>query len=108
MFTDIVDYSKMVQRDQSLTLVLVEEHNKIIRGNIENLSGKIIKLTGDGFMAEFDSSTSAVTAAIAIQKDLSLRNETQPDKRQITIRIGIHTGDVIREGVEPSVSMTPR
>ena len=98
MFTDIVDYSKMVQRDQSLTLVLVEEHNKIIRGNIENLSGKIIKFTGDGFMAEFDSSTSAVTAAIAIQKDLSLRNETQPDKRQITIRIGIHTGDVIREG----------
>jgi tetratricopeptide (TPR) repeat protein len=98
MFTDIVGYSKMVQRDQSLTLVLVEEHNKIIRGNIENLSGKIIKFTGDGFMAEFDSSTSAVTAAIAIQKDLSLRNETEPDKRQITIRIGIHTGDVIREG----------
>ncbi len=98
MFTDIVDYSKMVQRDQSLTLVLVEEHNKIIRGNIEKSFGKIIKFTGDGFMAVFDSSTSAVTAAIAIQKDLSLRNETESDKHQITIRIGIHTGDVIREG----------
>ena len=56
MFTDIVDYSKMVQRDQSLTLVLVEEHNKIIRGNIEKSFGKIIKFTGDGFMAVFDSS----------------------------------------------------
>ena len=95
MFTDIVDYSKMVQKDQSLTLELVEEHNQIIKGNIENFSGNIIKFTGDGFMAEFDSSISAVAAAIAIQKELSLRNETQPDKRQITIRIGIHTGDVI-------------
>ena len=98
MFTDIVDYSKMVQIDQTLTLELVEEHNEIIKGNIENSSGNVIKFTGDGFMAEFDSSTSAVTAAIAIQKDLSLRNETESDKRQITIRIGIHTGDVIREG----------
>ena len=98
MFTDIVDYSKMVQRDQALALELVEEHNQIIKGNIGKYPGKIIKFTGDGFMAEFDSSASAVTAAIAIQKDLSLRNETQPDKRQITIRIGIHTGDVIREG----------
>ena len=98
MFTDIVDYSKMVQRDQALTLGLVEEHNQIIKGNIEKYPGKIIKFTGDGFMAEFDSSTSAVTAAIAIQKDLSLRNETRSDKHQITIRIGIHTGDVIREG----------
>ena len=89
MFTDIVDYSKMVQKDQSLTLELVEEHNQIIKGNIENFSGNIIKFTGDGFMAEFDSSTSAVTAAIAIQKDLSLRNETRSDKHQITIRIGM-------------------
>ena len=66
MFTDIVDYSKMVQRDQALALELVEEHNQIIKGNIENLSGKIIKFTGDGFMAEFDSSTSAVTAPLLI------------------------------------------
>ena len=47
MFTDIVDYSKMVQRDQALTLQLVEEHNQIIKGKIENFSGKIIKFTGD-------------------------------------------------------------
>tara|TARA_B100000315_G_C14576201_1_gene588027 strand:- start:769 stop:3078 length:2310 start_codon:yes stop_codon:yes gene_type:complete len=98
MFTDIVGYSKMVQVDQALTLEIVEQHNQIIRGNIEKSSGNIIKFTGDGFMAEFDSSTSAVTTAIAIQKDLSLRNETESDKHQITIRIGIHTGDVIREG----------
>ena len=51
MFTDIVGYSKMVQRDQALTLQLVEEHNQIIKGNIENSSGNIIKFTGDGFMA---------------------------------------------------------
>ena len=42
MFTDIVDYSKMVQRDQALTLQLVEEHNQIIKGNIENSSPNYI------------------------------------------------------------------
>ena len=31
-FTDIVDYSKMVQKDQALILQLVEEHNQIIKG----------------------------------------------------------------------------
>ena len=31
-FTDIVDYSKMVQKDQALTLQPVEEHNQIIKG----------------------------------------------------------------------------
>ena len=31
-FTDIVDYSKMVQKDQALTLQVVEEHNQIIKG----------------------------------------------------------------------------
>jgi len=98
MFTDIVGYSQMVQKDQTLTLELVEQHNEIIKVNIQKFSGKIIKFTGDGFLAEFDSSTSAVMAAIQIQKDLALRNETESDKRQISIRIGIHTGDVIREG----------
>ena len=98
MFTDIVGYSQMVQKDQTLTLELVEQHNEIIKVNIQKSSGKVIKFTGDGFLAEFDSSTSAVMAAIQIQKDLALRNETESDKRQISIRIGIHTGDVIREG----------
>ena len=98
MFTDIVNYSKMVQSDQVLTLKLVEEHNSIIKNTIKDHHGDIIKFTGDGYLIEFDSSTSAVKAAISMQNELSQRNETQPSNHQLNIRIGIHTGDVYKEG----------
>jgi len=70
MFTDIVDYSKMVQSNQVSTLKLVEEHNNIIN-TIKDHHGGIIKFTGDGYLIEFDSSTSAVKAAISMQYELS-------------------------------------
>ena len=97
MFTDIVGYSKKIQKDQALTLAALEDHNKIVQKNIESHQGRVVKFTGDGYMAEFASSTTSVKSAIDIQLALKKRNEIEPENRKITIRIGIHTGDVVRE-----------
>ena len=53
MFTDIVGYSKKIQKDQALTLAALEDHNKIVQKNIESHQGRVVKFTGDGYMAEF-------------------------------------------------------
>ena len=45
----------MVQKDQELTLQLVQKHNQIIKGNIENFSGNIIKFTDDDFRVYKDA-----------------------------------------------------
>ena len=68
MFTDIVGYSRMVARDESHALGLLEEHNIIIRQAIEKYDGKIIKFIGDSVFSEFDSSNNCAQSAIHIQK----------------------------------------
>ena len=79
MFTDIVGYSKKIQKDQALTLAALEDHNKIVQKNIESHQGRVVKFTGDGYMAEFASSTTSVKSAIDIQLALKKRNEIEPE-----------------------------
>ena len=98
MFTDIVGYSALTQRDEALALDLLSEHNQLIRGVLAAHQGREIKTVGDAFLVEFDSALEAVRCAMRIQRDLSQRNaghEVEP----INVRVGIHLGDVVyREG----------
>ena len=55
MFTDIVGYSKMVEKKETQALQLLEEHNQILTLIIEKNNGKIIKHIGDSIFAEFNS-----------------------------------------------------
>src|SRR5262249_22807503 len=95
MFTDMVGYSALAQRDEALALELLEEHRRLVRGLLPQHSGREVKTTGDGFLLEFPSALAAVQGAVEIQNALHDRNETSPAERQIRIRIGIHVGDVV-------------
>lgn len=94
MFTDIVGYSAITQRNESLALALLDEHNRILRAVIEQHRGVVIKTVGDAFLAEFPSALYAVNAAIQVQERLHLRNAEQSGEA-IRVRIGIHLGDVV-------------
>ena len=98
MFTDMVGYSALSQRDEALALELLEEHRGILRGFFPNHQGTEIKTTGDGFLVEFASALAAVRCAVEIQRAMAERNQAQPAERQVRIRIGIHLGDVVRSG----------
>jgi len=99
MFTDMVGYSALAQRDEALSLELLEEHRRIVRGLLSKHSGREVKTTGDGFLLEFSSALAAVQAAMDIQNALHERNLASPADRQMLIRIGIHVGDVVmRDG----------
>jgi adenylate cyclase len=99
MFTDMVGYSALSQRNEALALELLEEHRRVVRGLLPRHSGREVKTTGDGFLLEFPSALAAVQGAVEIQNALHERNQISPPERQLRIRIGIHVGDVVmRDG----------
>ena len=103
MFTDMVGYSALTQRDEALALDLLSEHNQLIRGVLAAHLGREIKTVGDAFLVEFDSALEAVRCAIKIQGDIAARNAAvnteSTSTEPISIRVGIHLGDVVyREG----------
>ena len=95
MFTDIAGYSRMVARDESHALKLLDEHNNIIKKSIEGHDGHIIKLIGDSVFAEFDSPISCAQSAINIQSRFDKRNLLCRKIDRILVRIGLHYGKVV-------------
>jgi TolB-like protein/Tfp pilus assembly protein PilF len=99
MFTDMVGYSALSQRDEALALELLEEHRRVVRDILPRHGGREVKTTGDGFLIEFSSALAAVQCAVTVQEALHRRNQDPPPERQVRIRIGIHVGDVVlRDG----------
>src|SRR5947209_134660 len=98
MFTDMVGYSALSQRDDKLALELLEEHREILRKIFPEFNGTEIKTIGDAFLVEFNSALEAAQCAIEIQRSLAKRNADAPAERQIQLKIGIHIGDVVHRG----------
>jgi class 3 adenylate cyclase len=87
LFTDIVDSTRLLETlgDEKWRRLLAR-HNDLVRERIAESGGDVIKQTGDGFFASFDSAKAAIEAAIAIQRALAAEI-VAPD-----VRIGAHTG----------------
>src|SRR5205823_2109278 len=98
MFTDMVGYSALSQRDSKLAVELLEEHRALLREIFPRFNGTEIKTIGDAFLVEFNSALEAAQCAIAIQRALAKRDADAPAERQIQVRIGIHIGDVVHRG----------
>jgi len=95
MFTDIVGYSALTQRNEALALELLDEHRNIVRPFFTKHDGREIKTAGDSFFTEFNSAVQATICAIEIQEALHVRNKEVPHDRHVLIRIGLHIGDVV-------------
>ena len=94
---DIAGYSRLMGMDEEGTHARVRRHQReIIKPTIAEHHGKLIKYTGDGFLAMFDSPVEAVRA-IVIQHSMLVRNAGTPHDQRILYRIGVHLGDVIVE-----------
>ena len=114
MYTDVVGYSKLTGDDQEVALLILEEHNQILKECTNKYSGNIVKLTGDGLCALFDEPVNGIKCAVDIQIALDSRNQLNTKERQIQIRIGLHYGayehkdsDVFGDGVNIAKSIEP-
>jgi len=98
MFTDMVGYSALAQRDDKVALELLEEHRRLLREIFPRFHGTEIKTIGDAFLVEFGSALEAAQCAIEIQRTLAKRNHDVTSNRRVELKIGIHIGDVMHRG----------
>jgi TolB-like protein len=97
MFTDMVGYTALAQRDEFLSLSLLDENRKVLRPTFVAHNGKVIKTIGDAFLVEFSSALDAVRCAYDIQRKSREINISSPREKRFALRIGIHLGDVIED-----------
>lgn len=100
MFTDMVGFTTLTQRNEALALEMLEEQRSLIRSYLEKYNGREVDAIGDGFLVEFASSLDAVNCAVDIQSALKHKNTQRSEEERIWIRIGIHLGDIIRRGTK--------
>jgi formylglycine-generating enzyme required for sulfatase activity/class 3 adenylate cyclase len=95
---DIAGYSRLMELDEEGTHSRVKRIQRdLIDPSIAEHYGRLVKTTGDGFIAVFDSPLEAVRCAIVIQQNMTGRNTSQPRDLWIEYRIGVNLGDVIIE-----------
>ena len=93
MYTDIAGFSRMMERDEAGTLVLLKYHNDLIAGIVERHHGTIIKTIGDALLIDFKNTVEALQSAMETQDKLFEHNKENPDL-PLLVRIGVHLGDI--------------
>jgi class 3 adenylate cyclase len=95
---DVAGYSRLMGADEDGTHERLKAHlSELVNPKIAEHRGRIVKNTGDGFLAEFQSVVAAVRCAVEVQRWVAERNEGTPPEKRIEFRIGINLGDVIAE-----------
>jgi len=95
MYTDMVGYTALGQRNETLSLALVEEQRKLIRPILARHDGREVKTMGDAFLVEFPNATDSIRCAYDIQRAIREFNLALVSDKRIHLRIGIHLGEVV-------------
>jgi len=92
---DVAGYTRLMRADEEGTInTWWSYRHDIVDPIIKEYSGRIVKLTGDGFLAEFISATNAVLAAYAIQKSIEPRVKDMAEEKRMRFRMGVNLGDI--------------
>lgn len=91
LFTDIVDSTQQASRlGDVIWRQMLDDHDRISTETVASNGGRLVKFTGDGLLAVFDSPSRAVRCAIELGRKLATVGTS--------IRAGVHTGEVERRG----------
>ena len=84
LISDVVGYTKLMESDTEGTVkAWSEARDGVIEPVILGASGRIVKFTGDGFLAEFNNVQAALESAVEIQSRL----QTAPIKFRMAITL---------------------
>ena len=90
LFTDIVGYTAMMQKNEQDALAVTRHYIATLKRSAETFHGKILNDYGDGSLCSFPSATEAVKAAVYMQQQLQ-------EHPKVPLRIGIHVGELFFE-----------
>ena len=95
---DVAGYSRLIGADEPGTLQAFKTiKTELIDPKIAAHHGRLVKTTGDGFLAEFSSVVDALHCATEVQAQMAERNATVSTDKRIDFRIGINVGDIVVE-----------
>ena len=98
LLADVAGYSRLMQVDEQGTHDrLMASRRELVEPRIQEHYGRIVKYTGDGFLAEFPSVIEAVLCAVEVQCGVHHRNKAVAEPERLRFRIGINLSDVIAE-----------
>jgi class 3 adenylate cyclase/tetratricopeptide (TPR) repeat protein len=93
-FADVVGYSRLMSENEGDAVAVIRLLQSVCREIVPAGGGRVIKFLGDGALAEFPSTDSAVRAAVAVQQAFAERSEAARHGAR-DLRIGVHVGDVV-------------
>ena len=95
---DVAGYTRLMEADEETTLEnWWSARNEVIDPSIDEHGGRIVKHTGDGFLAEFSTATEAVRCAVAMQNALLIRHSGTPEDKRFAFRMGINLGEIVAD-----------
>jgi adenylate cyclase len=96
---DVVGYTRLMEADEAGTHARLKARFKaLVEPKIAEHGGRIVKLMGDGLLAEFGSAVDAVNWSVEIQAEVAELSAEEPDEQRIEYRIGVNIGEVIVDG----------
>jgi class 3 adenylate cyclase len=96
LMADMAGYSRLVGADEHGTLIQWRAHwDELIAPAIQSHSGRVVRVNGDGILAEFGSIVNATCCAFALQRGMAQRNAEISCEKRMQFRIGLNVGDVI-------------
>ena len=96
LITDMKSFSSMTEEDGSVaTAKAIQRHRDLLIPIIASKGGSGKSTGGDGLVAAFDSAAPALAAAAAMQAALAEHNAAHPGEREIWVRMGLATGEVV-------------
>lgn len=99
-FADIVGYTRLSARDEDAAFEVVHELQALAEEAVATHSGRVVKHLGDAVLAVFDSTNSAVEAALYLQE--SFRGSESASAHEVALRVGVHAGE-IREDTDGDI-----
>ena len=95
---DVKGYSRLMRDDEDETIRTITAYRTAIAKLVEQYRGRVVDSPGDNILSEFGSGVDAVNCAVEVQRELAERNAELPENRRMVFRIGVNSGDVIKEG----------
>ncbi len=97
LVADVAGFSALAGRDEEHAIRALKGHVSALDPVVGQHRGRIVKSTGDGFLAEFPSVVDAVACTDLMQRQMAERNRDEPDNRRLDFRMGVHVGDIVED-----------
>jgi adenylate cyclase len=95
---DVAGYCRLMEAYEELAhAALMRLRSEVLDPGIAAHRGRLVKNTGDGFLAMFDSAHNAARCALCLQATVASRSGARPAAQRISFRMAVNMADAIIE-----------